>query len=156
VKLVWTVWGPDGDVVNRISACRTHAVNIDGDSKVLKNQLMAARRFRPYPFSLQLRRCRIAHTPWLCWTRSSTGLRLYDWNPSNWLLTLTATFPKAGRALAYRTDISLNFLNEPPPWIVFTKSFNITRHWTRYVLQRARICPVGMVHTPNCWNSISS
>jgi hypothetical protein len=50
-------------VVNWISACRTHAVNIDGDSKVLKNQLMAARRFRPYPFSLSLRSCRIAHTP---------------------------------------------------------------------------------------------
>lgn len=26
--------------------------------------------------------------------------------------------------------ISLNFLNELPPWMIFTKSFNITRHWT--------------------------
>lgn len=26
--------------------------------------------------------------------------------------------------------ISLNFLNELSPWMIFTKSFNITRHWT--------------------------
>ena len=44
-------------VVVRISACGTHAVNIDGDSKALKKQLMAAYRFRRYPFNLQSRRC---------------------------------------------------------------------------------------------------
>jgi len=46
-------------VVNRISACRTHAFNINDDSKILKNQLMTACRFQSYSFSLQLRRCRI-------------------------------------------------------------------------------------------------
>ena len=40
-------------VVNRISAYETHALNIDNDSIILKNQLMTACCFQLYSFSLQ-------------------------------------------------------------------------------------------------------
>lgn len=106
-------------VVVWISACETHAVNINDNSKTFKKQLMTACCFQWYSFNLQSRRCnmiwilsdfirlsyRIARTSWLCWTWSSTRIKLYDWNSLNWSLTLTATFIKIDRASAYCTAI---------------------------------------------------